>query len=644
MRYLCATVALAVALIIGARLAMAASVRDRVVQAALQTYIHGMTADLAQTQVGSDGEPVLRELLADPAFPRRDNVVAFLAYLGADDATAALLGFLNAPPAGVAIPEEDRSLLLAPQALGHIASRGHTSALDALLAMTAHGSNGGALSAAASHAVNPQGLRDDLLAMTLRGLAFSGAASAHQRLADIAAGRTLPARGGRALRAAARSSLELFDQLRPAGNGSSSAATSGGTTTAASTVAAALDTQTAVHDSGINYANHVDLTTDTVKMTDDRLDLLLDEGSLRVGRSDFSADVSCCVTYSPRSGTAQTFGTSGDGLDIIDSGSEVDTVLNDPSARFKVVRAINNCGGPGTNIIGCAWVSGYGAAVVRMSDLGSETVLWIHEYGHNVDLGHNPDSRYIMHGVDYGTNNAVTQAECDGYHVPAAAANAIIVQTGTCADSDGDGVHDGVDNCPDAANADQADLDGDGIGNVCDVGCGNAACEGANVSPIEDCDSCVQDCISGSGARCGNGVCEAGDGEDCRSCPRDCPGRQSGPPSGRFCCGAGSQPCSNSACTSCTAVPAAPACCGDGSCTGSETSCSCAVDCGVTSGESCTDGIDNDCDGLTDCADADCSAAPNCTSSCTPLGASCTSDSQCCSAKCRGKSAGKTCR
>jgi len=35
-------------------------------------------------------------------------------------------------------------------------------------------------------------------------------------------------------------------------------------------------------------------------------------------------------------------------------------------------------------------------------------------------------------------------------------------------DSDGDGVADAADNCPSMANADQADLDGDGTGNACD--------------------------------------------------------------------------------------------------------------------------------------------------------------------------------
>jgi Thrombospondin type 3 repeat len=39
----------------------------------------------------------------------------------------------------------------------------------------------------------------------------------------------------------------------------------------------------------------------------------------------------------------------------------------------------------------------------------------------------------------------------------------------TAADSDDDGVPDSTDNCPNAANADQTDSDGDGIGDVCDT-------------------------------------------------------------------------------------------------------------------------------------------------------------------------------
>jgi hypothetical protein len=64
---------------------------------------------------------------------------------------------------------------------------------------------------------------------------------------------------------------------------------------------------------------------------------------------------------------------------------------------------------------------------------------------------------------------------------------------------------------------------------------------------------------------CGNGVCNAGDGEDCVSCPQDCNGVQDGKPSARFCCGDGGgvnpAPCSDTArCASlpfqCTDTPA----------------------------------------------------------------------------------------
>lgn len=47
---------------------------------------------------------------------------------------------------------------------------------------------------------------------------------------------------------------------------------------------------------------------------------------------------------------------------------------------------------------------------------------------------------------------------------------------GTCpgaTDSDGDGVYDSTDNCIYVANADQADCDGDGTGDVCDSENGN---------------------------------------------------------------------------------------------------------------------------------------------------------------------------
>ena len=192
----------------------AESLRERVRTQASYTYYHGITAEMAQERIGAEGVPVLLELLADPSFPRRDNVVAFLTYLGAEESTTALLEVLASPPASVTVPEEDRALLLLPQALGHIAARGEPRALEALLEMTAAGSNGGVLASAASRSPQPASLRDDLLEMSLRGLAFARDARASERLRSIASGEVRPAPSGRDLRSGAGKTLEALAVLQ----------------------------------------------------------------------------------------------------------------------------------------------------------------------------------------------------------------------------------------------------------------------------------------------------------------------------------------------------------------------------------------------------------------------------------------------
>ncbi|MCW5893478.1 MAG: hypothetical protein KIT14_23430 [bacterium] len=66
-------------------------------------------------------------------------------------------------------------------------------------------------------------------------------------------------------------------------------------------------------------------------------------------------------------------------------------------------------------------------------------------------------------------------------------------------DSDGDGVPDHLDNCPDTGPADQTDSDGDGVGDLCDVRfCGNGtresaeACDGADDAACPG--ACTPDC------------------------------------------------------------------------------------------------------------------------------------------------------
>ena len=98
------------------------------------------------------------------------------------------------------------------------------------------------------------------------------------------------------------------------------------------------------------------------------------------------------------------------------------------------------------------------------------------------------------------------------------------------------------------------------------------------------------DCPSLGGQRCGNRLCEAGDGENCVTCPEDCAGIQEGT-GADFCCGGDDNPgrnplpCSNSACLNtdlgrfCKDTPNVPACCGDEVCEGQESMDNCPVDC-----------------------------------------------------------------
>jgi hypothetical protein len=151
--------------------------------------------------------------------------------------------------------------------------------------------------------------------------------------------------------------------------------------------------------------------------------------------------------------------------------------------------------------------------------------------------------------------------------------------------------------------------------------------------PGEDCVSCPNDCAQGSGASCGNGLCEAGDGENCLTCAADCAGKQTGSASKQFCCGFDDGEVTNppvwsgcgvdvdddrcidaSANLFCRVTERVSACCGDKLCEGAETISSCANDCDpnvCTPTEprieyTCNDGEDNDCDALIDANDADC--------------------------------------
>ncbi len=254
---------------------------------------------------------------------------------------------------------------------------------------------------------------------------------------------------------------------------------------------------------------------------------------------------------------------------------------------------------------------------------------------------------------DGGSSNSL--AVTNGFDIPT-----------DCAQVCGNNVVEGTEVC------DGTDLGGQTCGDFGCTGGGtlacNATCDGFDTSGCldcadcdfdgicevgEDCNGCPSDCVSGesSGAVCGNGVCEAGNGEDCTNCALDCNGVQNGNPNNRFCCGAGggTNPvdCSDARCTgggvSCTNDPVSGGafCCGDGFCDAGEGCGNCGLDC-ATGAEVCDDGVDNDCNGDVDCDDIACLGDPVCDA---PTGGGpgdpCTQDSECQSGKCKGNG---TCR
>jgi len=129
---------------------------------------------------------------------------------------------------------------------------------------------------------------------------------------------------------------------------------------------------------------------------------------------------------------------------------------------------------------------------------------------------------------------------------------------------------------------------------------------------------------------CGDGSCDAG--EDECSCAADCGG-----PGAEICddgvdndCD-GLADCDDDLCSgdpiACPPPPAAF--CGDGSCDDGEDRCGCPVDCGAppASESACSNGEDDDCDGLVDVLDGDCPA-------CKADGEKCNDSAQCCGTGC----------
>ncbi len=70
--------------------------------------------------------------------------------------------------------------------------------------------------------------------------------------------------------------------------------------------------------------------------------------------------------------------------------------------------------------------------------------------------------------VSSSGNTGLELSQCDAFHDPHVFARAELTDTGVCHDDDVDLIASNVDNCPDDTNADQADAETDGAGDLCD--------------------------------------------------------------------------------------------------------------------------------------------------------------------------------
>ena len=146
------------------------------------------------------------------------------------------------------------------------------------------------------------------------------------------------------------------------------------------------------------------------KMTDSRADKILALASKIITDANSDTDTACPVEFK-RNGSIKML--SGSQLPFEINSRDDFAKIKTADNAVKIVASIGWCGKLLAGAIGCADVGGPKMAVIRISGLVEEAILWAHEYGHTSGSGHRDILRQLMRPSLRSDMQEVSAAECD---------------------------------------------------------------------------------------------------------------------------------------------------------------------------------------------------------------------------------------
>jgi hypothetical protein len=151
----------------------------------------------------------------------------------------------------------------------------------------------------------------------------------------------------------------------------------------------------------------------STNLSESAADCILADATSVLRRTDGPGDVSCAVDFR-RMGTVAVFSTPRK----VNSSRDYSSVCAAPG-RVHVVAEITRCRNRPGRWYGCSDRPGACIVVSRKVKASVEGILWAHEFGHNLGLGHTSEPNRVMRsGKLAKTDNQLRHCECAAYLNP----------------------------------------------------------------------------------------------------------------------------------------------------------------------------------------------------------------------------------